>query len=109
MSRYACVVDQRAAGFPVTKACEIVEVSTSGFYDWCTREAAEPTELAYSSPDLSSMPSETRASSKSIVHRGRVRPGSSCSALRGVRGLLRPRRPPSFLSGRLLRRLIALR
>ena len=44
MSRYACVVDQKAAGFPVTAACEVVEVSTSGFYDWCAREAAEPTE-----------------------------------------------------------------
>jgi hypothetical protein len=33
-----------AAGFPVTKACEIVKVSTSGFYDWCARAAAEPTE-----------------------------------------------------------------
>lgn len=44
MSRYACVADQKAAGFPVTKACEVVEVSTSGFYDWCQREAAPPTE-----------------------------------------------------------------
>ena len=35
MSRYACVADQKAAGFPVTKACEVAEVSTSGFYDWC--------------------------------------------------------------------------
>ena len=34
MSRYASVADQKAAGFPVTKACEIAEVSTSGFYDW---------------------------------------------------------------------------
>ncbi|MGE4163942.1 MAG: IS3 family transposase [Vicinamibacterales bacterium] len=44
MSRYACVADQKAAGFPVTMACEIAEVSTSGFYDWCAREAAGPTE-----------------------------------------------------------------
>ena len=44
MSRYECVADQKAAGFPVTKACEVVEVSTSGFYDWCAREAAVPTE-----------------------------------------------------------------
>ena len=44
MSRYACVADQKAAGFPVTKACEVAEVSTSGFYDWCQREAAEPTQ-----------------------------------------------------------------
>ena len=43
MSRYAGVADQKAAGFPVTTACKIAEVSTSGFYDWCTRAAAEPT------------------------------------------------------------------
>ena len=44
MSRYECVADQKAAGFPVTKACEVAEVSTSGFYDWSRREAAPPTE-----------------------------------------------------------------
>ena len=38
MSRYACVADQKAAGFPVTTACEYAGVSTSGFYDWCARE-----------------------------------------------------------------------
>ena len=37
MSRYECVADQKAAGFPVTKACEVAEVSTSGFYDWSKR------------------------------------------------------------------------
>ncbi len=44
MSRYECVADQKAAGFPVNKACEVAEVSTSGFYDWRTRELAPPTE-----------------------------------------------------------------
>ena len=44
MSRYACVADQKAAGFPVTTACKLAEVSTSGFYDWRQRAAAEPTE-----------------------------------------------------------------
>jgi transposase InsO family protein len=44
VSRYACVADQKAAGFPVTKTCEIAEVSTSGFYDGLKREAAGPTE-----------------------------------------------------------------
>jgi transposase InsO family protein len=43
VSRYACVADQKAAGFPVNAACEVVDVSTSGFYDWSAREAAEPT------------------------------------------------------------------
>lgn len=48
MSRYACVADQKAAGFPVTTACESAEVSTSGFYDWCHRQEAGPSvrELA---------------------------------------------------------------
>ena len=52
MSRYECVVDQKAAGFPVTKACEVIEVSTSGFYDWCTREAAEPTDREVAEAEL---------------------------------------------------------
>jgi len=52
VSRYECVADQKAAGFPVIKACEVVEVSTSGFYDWCTREAAEPTERETAEADL---------------------------------------------------------
>ena len=52
MSRYACVADQKAAGFPVTMACEIADVSTSGFYDWCTRESAEPTEREVAEAEL---------------------------------------------------------
>jgi putative transposase len=44
VTRYACVDDQRAAGFPVTAACAAADVSTSGYYDWCAREAAGPTE-----------------------------------------------------------------
>lgn len=44
MTRYRCVEDQKAAGFAVTAACEANGVSTSGYYDWAAREAAEPTE-----------------------------------------------------------------
>jgi putative transposase len=44
VTRYACVDDQRAAGFPVRAACEAAGVSTSGYYDHCAREAAGPTE-----------------------------------------------------------------
>lgn len=44
MSRYRCVDDQKAAGFPVSAACEASGVSTSGYYDWRQREAAGPTE-----------------------------------------------------------------
>jgi hypothetical protein len=39
-----CVDDQKAAGFPVTAACAAAGVSTSGYYDWCEREAAGPTQ-----------------------------------------------------------------
>ncbi len=48
MTRYVCVDDQKAAGFPVSAACEAAGVSTSGYYDWREREAAGPTgrELA---------------------------------------------------------------
>jgi len=52
VSRYECVADQKAAGFPVTKACETAEVSTSGFYDWCTRESAEPTDRQVAEAEL---------------------------------------------------------
>ncbi len=43
MSRFRCVDDQKAAGFPVSPACEAAGVSTSGYYDWAAREAAGPT------------------------------------------------------------------
>jgi transposase InsO family protein len=43
VTRYGCVDDQKAAGFPVTAACEAAGVSTSGYYDWCARRAAGPT------------------------------------------------------------------
>lgn len=44
MKRYACVDDQKAAGFPVAAACEAAGVSTSGYYDWHQRSAAGPSE-----------------------------------------------------------------
>ena len=52
MTRYRCVDDQRAAGFPVSAACEAAGVSTSGFYDWQSREAAGPTEREVAEADL---------------------------------------------------------
>lgn len=52
MTRYVCVDDQKAAGFPVTAACEAAEVSTSGYYDWCVREAAGPTERQVAEAEL---------------------------------------------------------
>jgi len=52
VSRYRCVDDQKAAGFPVTAACEAAGVSTSGFYDWRTREAAGPSERQLAEAEL---------------------------------------------------------
>jgi putative transposase len=52
VSRFRCVDDQKAAGFPVTAACEAAGVSTSGFYDWCAREAAGPTERQLAEAEL---------------------------------------------------------
>lgn len=58
MSRYECVEDQKAAGFPVTTACSVVEVSTSGFYDWRQRVAAGPTEAEIDEQHLVELISE---------------------------------------------------
>jgi transposase InsO family protein len=44
VTRYRCVDDQEAAGFPVTAACEAAGVSTSGFYDWRQRVLTGPTD-----------------------------------------------------------------
>jgi putative transposase len=44
VSRYESVDAQKAEGFPVTAACEAAGVSTSGYYDWCARQKAGPTE-----------------------------------------------------------------
>jgi putative transposase len=52
VSRYACVADQKAAGFPVTTACEVAGVSTSAFYDWTARSTGEPTERAVVEAEL---------------------------------------------------------
>lgn len=52
MTRYRCVDDQKAAGFPVTAACDAAGVSTSAFYDWHKREAAGPTEREIAEAEL---------------------------------------------------------
>ena len=44
MKRFECVDAQKAAGFPVTAACDAADVSTSGYYDWKARVAAGPTQ-----------------------------------------------------------------
>lgn len=52
MTRFVCVDDQKAAGFPVSAACDAAGVSTSGYYDWCEREAAGPTERQLAEAEL---------------------------------------------------------
>jgi putative transposase len=52
VTRYVCVDDQKAAGFPVSTACEAAGVSTSGYYDWCAREAAGPSERQLAEAEL---------------------------------------------------------
>jgi transposase InsO family protein len=52
VTRFRHVDDQKAAGFPVTAACEAAGVSTSGYYDWCEREAAGPTERQLAEAEL---------------------------------------------------------
>lgn len=52
MTRYVCVDDQKAAGFPVTAACAAAGVSTSGYYDRCERAAAGPTERQLADAEL---------------------------------------------------------
>ena len=37
MSRYRFVSTMKAEGFPVLAACEVAEVSTSGYYEWVAR------------------------------------------------------------------------
>jgi putative transposase len=52
VTRFGHVDDQKAAGFPVSAACEAAGVSTSGYYDWCEREAAGPTERQLAEAEL---------------------------------------------------------
>jgi putative transposase len=42
MTRYRCVDAQRAAGFPVTRACETMNVSTSAYYAWTAQRNQQP-------------------------------------------------------------------
>ena len=52
MTRFRHVDDQKAAGFPVTAACEAAGVSTSGYYDWAARDTRGPTEREVADADL---------------------------------------------------------
>lgn len=52
MTRYGCVDSQKAAGFPVSAACEVVEVSASGYYGWCQRRDAGPSKRQLADDEL---------------------------------------------------------
>ncbi len=52
MTRYACVDDQKAAGFTVRDACGAVGVSRSGYYDFCARREAPPTARQVAETEL---------------------------------------------------------
>jgi transposase InsO family protein len=52
VTRYTCIDDQKAAGFPVSAACEAAGVSTSGYYDWAARVAAGPTDRQIAEAEL---------------------------------------------------------
>jgi transposase InsO family protein len=52
VTRFRSVDDQKAAGFPVTAACEVVKVSTSGYYDWRARQDAGPTRRQVEQAEL---------------------------------------------------------
>ena len=52
MRRFRCVDDQKAAGFPVSAACRAAGVSTSGYFAWCSRVAAGPTEREVAEAEL---------------------------------------------------------
>ena len=42
MTRYRCVDGQKAAGFPVTRACQVMEVSPSAYYAWAAQARQGP-------------------------------------------------------------------
>jgi transposase InsO family protein len=44
VTRYRCVDDQKAAGFPVAAACQAAGVSTSAYYAWAVRRARGPSQ-----------------------------------------------------------------
>ena len=63
MSRYACVDDQKAAGFPVSAACAAAGVSTSGFYNWHARRQAGPTARQIDDAEIVALMREIYATS----------------------------------------------
>jgi putative transposase len=73
VSRFRCVDDQKAAGFPVTAACEAAGVSTSGYYDWCHRETTGPTERHKAEAELVQLMRDARFERGPLATRTRPR------------------------------------
>jgi putative transposase len=44
VTRYRCVDDQKAAGFPVRRACDTMGVSTSAYYAWAANRDQGPSQ-----------------------------------------------------------------
>jgi putative transposase len=93
VSRYECVDDQKAAGFPVTAACAAVGVSSSGFYDWQARRLAGPTAREVADAEIVDLMRQIFAASEGNygvprMHRELRRAGLSINHKR-VRRLMR--------------------
>ena len=93
MSRYECVDDQKAAGFPVTAACAAVDVSRAGFYDWQARRDAGPTARQVADAEIVDLMRQIHAASDGNygvprMHRELRRAGLSINHKR-VRRLMR--------------------
>ena len=101
MSRYRFIAAEKQARQPVARACAVLEVSRSAYYQWSTGEASprqqEDTQLA---GRIVSIHKESRGTYGSPrVHRQLVREGRCCSRKRVAR-LMRQ----SGLAGRCRRR-----
>ena len=59
VTRFVCVDDLKATGFPESAVCEAAGVSTSGYYDWDAREAAGPTVGQLAEAELVAMMRQT--------------------------------------------------
>jgi hypothetical protein len=95
VSRYECVDDQKAAGFPVTAACAAVRVSTSGFYDWQARRQAGPTARQVADAEIVALMREVFAASDGNygvprMHRELRRAGRGSTTSGSVAGCASP-------------------
>lgn len=112
MSRYECVDDQKAAGFPVSAACAAVDVSASGFYDWQARRQAGPTARQVADAEIVELMRQVFAASDGNygvprMHRELRRAGLQINhkrvrrlmRLAGLTGRFRPRKVRTTVAG----------